>query len=292
MDEALRVAAVQANAGLIEDIERAYKRRAKRGTEVDALTLATRQAIRQTIEREISQAHIQEELQAVVDLREQTLTHAGIVLRELQLGKPFLQPYNGHLHQVGDAATAYLHILSLRLQTRTMTLGTHRFTTIAAQHHAILNLILIFLHHLEEAVDTGLFLLLTIRRQTVPQPVFLLLGEVVVRLEDGEIVGRSMLDEPVLPLTHLLSVPGNDAAVIDRQRRIGDDQTLIDADYAAKALTLRTGTHRRVEGEGLVGGLFESDAVGLEACTEIIAQTRWENHQAQLTLPFVEGGLG
>ena len=164
------------------------------------------------------------------------------MLRELQLGEPVLQADNGHLYEIRDASSVDFHILSLWFQTRAVTGRTGGLSTIARQHHTILNLVLILFHHLEESVNTGFLLGAAVRGQTVPQPVFLLLGQVVIRFEDREVVVGRMTDEPVLPFAHLLAVPANHATIIDRQTCVGDDQMLVDTHHLAKALALRTGT--------------------------------------------------
>ena len=171
---------------------------------------------------------------------------------QLQTIEPLLQSHDGHLYQVADASASNLHVVGFRLQARTMTLRTCGLTPVAGQHHAVLYLVLILLHHLEELVDTRLFLLALIRGQSVPQPVFLPLRQVHVGFEDGEIVVSGIPAEPVFPFSHLLSVPAHHAAVIDAQRRVGDHQLLVNTHNLAKALTLRTGSCWRVKREHLV----------------------------------------
>ena len=48
----------------------------------------------------------------------------------------------------------------------------------------------------------------------MPQPVFLLLRQVHIGFEDGEVVDGGMTDKPLLPLLHLLTVPAHHATVI------------------------------------------------------------------------------
>ena len=88
LDEPLRVATMQADAGLVEDIEAANETAAKRGCKVDALTLATRQAVRWAIKRQVAQADVQEVLQAVLDFREDALRNLLFVLAQLEALHP------------------------------------------------------------------------------------------------------------------------------------------------------------------------------------------------------------
>ena len=291
MYEAVGVAAVQAYAGLVEDVERPHEAAAERGTEVDALALAAGEGVRHAVQREVAQTHVEQELQAAGNLGEQAARHTQLVVAQLQLPEPLLQTGDGHLYQVGDAATVYLHIVGLGLQARAVAYRTGGLAPVTTQHHAVLYLVLVLLHHLEEGVDAGFLLQTAVAGQTVPQPVLLLLRQRVVRLEDREVVLGGMLYEPVFPLAHLLAVPGHHAAVVDGERGIGDDQVLIDADNLAEALAFRTGAHGRIEREHLVGRLLEGDAVGLEARAEIIAQPGRQHHEPQLAVSFEEGRL-
>ena len=124
-----------------------------------------------------------------------------------------------------------------------MTDGTVGLTPVTTQHHTVLDLVLVLLEHLEERVDTRTLLLPLVRRESMPQPVFLLLCQVHVRLENGEVIQGCMPAEPVLPFFHLLSVPTNHTTVIDRESRVGDDQLFVDADDSSEALTLWTGPY-------------------------------------------------
>ena len=49
MDEAIGITRVESDAGLIEDVEGAYEGASETCTEVDALALATRECIRETV---------------------------------------------------------------------------------------------------------------------------------------------------------------------------------------------------------------------------------------------------
>ena len=265
MDQSVGIARMQAYRRLVEDIQRAHKTASQRGAEVDALALTTTERVRETVEGEIAQTYIQQELDARADLRQQAFGHLRIMVVELQVVEPCLQSDHGHLHQVGDAVAVDLHIFCLGLQSGAVTDGTGGLATIPGHHHPILYLVLVVLHHFEELVDTGLLFLAFVRGQPVPEPVFLLARQVHVGLEDGKVVLSRMPAEPLLPLLHLLTVPAHHAPVVHAEGGIGNYQSLVDADHTAKALTLRTGTCRGVEGEEDIRRLLEGDAVGLEA---------------------------
>ena len=86
-------------------------------------------------------------------------------------------------------------------------------------------------------------------------------------------------------------MPADHTTVVDAQRGVGNDQPFVDADHTAKTLTLGTCPCWRVERKENIRRLFESDAVGLEALREIIADIRGQEHQPQFAVAFEEGGL-
>ena len=209
---------------------------------------------------------------------------------EFQFVEPFLESYDWHLNQVRNTPPSDLHILGFWLQTGTVTFRTVRLTSIARQHHTILDLILILLQHLEELIDARFLLRTFIRRQPVPKPVFLTLGKIHIGFEDGEVVVSCVTDEPLLPFLHLFPVPADDTAIVDGECRIGDYQFLVDADDSAEALTFWTGSSGRIEGEHLVAGFFKRHPVGLEVHREIVEDS-WREQQTQFSMPLEEGCL-
>ena len=64
----------------------------------------------------------------------------------------------------------------------------------------------------------------------------MLLRQLGVGGEDGEVVYLCPADEVFEPFAHLLSVPALDAAVIDAEGGVGDDEAFVDADNLAVAL--------------------------------------------------------
>ena len=63
-DEARCVAAVEADAGFVEDVERADEGAAQTCGKVDALAFAAAEAIAQAVECEVVEAYVAKELQA------------------------------------------------------------------------------------------------------------------------------------------------------------------------------------------------------------------------------------
>ena len=85
MDEAIGITRVESDTGLIEDVEGAYEGASETCTEVDALALATRECIRETVQCQITKSHIQKELQTIVNLRQKTFPHFCLMGLKLQV---------------------------------------------------------------------------------------------------------------------------------------------------------------------------------------------------------------
>ena len=165
---------------------------------------------------------------------------------------------------------------------------------VTALQHAILYLVLVFLDHVEEGVYGHLvvYVLAIVARQPVPQLVFLLLCELVVRLEYGEVALCGTAAELVLPYPHLIAVPAHHAAVVYTERRVGYDQFLVDAYHLAETLAFGACPDRRVEREHVVRRFFESHPVGFKLCREVVAYHRWQEHEPATAVAFVECCLG
>ena len=215
--------------------------------------------------------------------------------------EPALQFCDGQVHEVDDAASAYLHVAGLGAESCAVTLGAHGLAPIAGQHHAVLNLVLSLAQVLEEGVyrdeapllflgaQTALFGCERVGEGAVPEPVLLLTAQLEVGLVDGEAPFGIEADEPLLPFAHLLAAPAHHRPLVDRQRRVGDDQVFIDADDASESLALGAGSGRGVEGEQFVGGFLKGDAVGLEPHAERVQDAGRVEAEHHLAAPLVEG---
>ena len=175
-----------------------------------------------------------------------------------------------------------------------MAVGAYGLASESAQHHAVLNLILVFLHHSEELVDAHAVVRITVffRWQSVPEPVLLLLRQLVVRFEDREFVGFRPADEFLEPHAHLLATPAHHATVVEAQRSVGNHEFLVDADDASEALAGRAGAQRRIEGKHIVGRFLKLHAVSFESGREVIADVAWREDESAGAVALVEGGFG
>jgi len=83
-DQAVVVALVQADAGLVQHVHHAREAGADLRGQADALGLATRQRVRAAVQAQVVQAHIVEEAQPRGDLADDLVADVGLVALELQ----------------------------------------------------------------------------------------------------------------------------------------------------------------------------------------------------------------
>ncbi len=94
------------------------------------------------------------------------------------------------------------------------------------------------------------------------EEVLLLLGEVGPRLRRVDLVAVGHgLDDGFVPARHAAYRPRHERAVVDRQRRIGNDEVRVDLLLRAEAGAARARAVRRVEGEDARLQLGQRDAV-------------------------------
>ena len=85
LDQPVGVAAVQADGRLVEHVERADQTRAERGCQLDALRFAAGERRGEAIEREVFEADVVQEAQALLNFGEQNFGDGGLLRRELDL---------------------------------------------------------------------------------------------------------------------------------------------------------------------------------------------------------------
>jgi hypothetical protein len=81
LDETLAVARVEADGGLVQNVERADERGAEVGGELDALRLAARERRGEAVERQVIQTDIDEELQPAANLEQHLVGDGGLLGR-------------------------------------------------------------------------------------------------------------------------------------------------------------------------------------------------------------------
>ena len=79
VDEPVGVAGVQADGGLVEHVERADQTRAERGGELNALRFAAGERGGEAVEREVFEADLVQEVDALADLFEELVGDFGFL---------------------------------------------------------------------------------------------------------------------------------------------------------------------------------------------------------------------
>ena len=248
--------------GLIEDIKRTDQTTAERGGEIDPLTLAPGEGPRDAVEGQVPQSDVDEEPHPAAELIEQACANLHILLRQLESVQPVCQFAHRHLHKVADILASHLDIKRLFPQPSPLTVGTERPTPIARQHDPEVHLVLILSQEVKEVIDPP------DSSSAMPEEVFLLLRQLVVRSVKGKSLRFRLGHKALLPARHLGSVPALDTPLPDGEGLVGYHQILIDPHHHAEALAGRAGTDGAIEAKELVRRLLEDDPIRLETVTE------------------------
>ncbi len=153
VDEARGVAAVQADGGLVEHVERAHQPRAQRGGELDALRLAAGERGGQAVERQVFQANLVQELQPLADLAQHLLGNLRLLGRELDAVEEARRFFHRHGADFADVLAGDADVPRLGAQARAIARGAGGVTAISAEEDAHVQLVLLALQVGEEALD-------------------------------------------------------------------------------------------------------------------------------------------
>ena len=287
LHDAVHVARVQPDAGLIEHEHGVDQRGAQRGGEVDALHLAARQRAALPVEREVADAHVAQVLQAGADLFMDQLQrrvmraaqHPRVVTQaveeaaqavdaqlhqvvQAQPGQGFQllaapldavrhEALLGRQHRIGLGLAADAPQQRLELEPRAGAGGAFGVAAVLGQEHPDVHLVGLALQVLEKAVH-AVPLLVPVAvpvRRAVDHPVPLGLGELV---PGG--VARNAGVAGVLHQVVLALLPGGrlhrlDGAVAQGLALVRDHQPHVHADDATEAAAGLAGAEGGVERE-------------------------------------------
>src|SRR6185503_482717 len=112
------VALVQADRRLVEDVEHARQVRSDLRREADALSLAARQRRGAAAERQVADADVVEEPQAVANLAQDAAGDQRLAIRQLQAVEDLERFGDRQVHVLGDGASLHADRAALRLQPR------------------------------------------------------------------------------------------------------------------------------------------------------------------------------
>ena len=153
LDEAVVVAGVEADRGLVEDEERPDERGAEGRGQADALGLAAAQGEGHAVEGDVVEADLQEEAQAAADLLDELLGHLALERLELEAGEEGGGLADGHADDLADVEALDPDAQGPGVEPG---LGAGRagdVFPVAAEQDPDLDLVLLGLEPVEEALD-------------------------------------------------------------------------------------------------------------------------------------------
>ena len=261
VDEAPVVALMQADAGLVEDVEHADQRRADLGGQADALRLAAGQRRGGAAEREIAHADVGQEAQPLADLLDHTAADQAFGVGHgdrLEKGEGF---GDAHQRELVDVAPADRDGEARGLEPRAVahgarTLGHVLFDLLADEIGFGLGVAALEVG--EDAVELRLVvppatLVVAVAHldaigRALEEQVALLLGQVLPGRVGIDVVA---LDHGLEGVVHPAGrkAERQQGSLADRQRMVGHHQIGVDLLRGAEAVAGRTGAVRVVERE-------------------------------------------
>jgi len=172
---------MEADAWLVEDIERTDEVAAQRCGKVDALAFTSGKRRRKAVERKVLQPYVAEVFEPRADFSEQAFRHFRFVIVERQAVEPCFQVGNRHFHDVGNCFAVDFHVECFFPEPAAFAFRAGCFAAVAGKHHAVLYFVLVFLEHVEKVVDS-----VDRRSVSVPKKVFFFVGQLIVGAMDGE----------------------------------------------------------------------------------------------------------
>ena len=126
IDQADIIALVQSDTRLIQDIEHIDQLATYLGSQTDTLALSTGKACRRTVQREVIQSHIEQELQTRTDLFQYLGSNLYLFLVELRFHsvQPFIQFGDIHSRQFGNILAGNPVMQRFLVETLAVAFGT------------------------------------------------------------------------------------------------------------------------------------------------------------------------
>src|SRR3569623_1143982 len=275
-DEALVVALVETDRGLVEHVQHARQLAAELRREPDPLRLAAGARAGAAVEREVVEADVEQDRQPVLDLLQDLARDLEARAGELHRRDELVRVLHGHPGDLGDRTLVDVHRARLRAQARAFADrardGPEELLVVLLRAIAR-RLAVAALELRQDALEPHRPLAGRVPAfpldvhpfvtRAVHQHVALLLAELVPRLVEIDLERlRERVDDvrgPAAVLRDRLA-PHRDRALADRPRRIGDDEIRIRGEPLAEPVALDAHAERRVEREALRRQLGEADA--------------------------------
>ena len=277
-DEALVVALVQADGGLVEDVEHAHESRADLGGQADALRLAAGEGAGRAGEGEVVQAHVEQEAQAGADLPQHLVGDRGLPHPELEALVEGERVADRHLADLGDGLPADGHGEHLGAQARALARGAGHLAhelLVALLGPVGLGVAVATLEEVHDALEARgvgalaaeavAVLHVDLEVLAVQQRLLRALGQRAPGgvHREGELLGEAGHD--LLVVVGGAHGPRGDRAVCEGEVLVGDHQLGIDLEPLPQARALGAGAVGGVEGEGARLDVVDREGVVVRA---------------------------
>src|SRR5882757_8063697 len=153
VDQALRVARVEADGRLVENVKRADEMRAERGGELDALGFAAGEGGGETVEGEVVEADFVEELEAAANFFEDFVGDGFLHFGKLQRREKDTRFLDGEFADFGNRFVCNANGAGFGAKARATAIGAGGVTTITAQENADVEFIFFAFEPREKTFD-------------------------------------------------------------------------------------------------------------------------------------------
>ena len=258
--QAVIVALMQADGGLVENVHHAHQARADLAGQADALGLAAREGVGAATERQIVQAHVDQKAQPVLQFLENLLRDRCAIALQRQRLKVACGIGDRHCRDARQIHVVDVHTARGWFQARALTIRTWLRAQEAGEifaHHARFSLVVAPLHVGQNAFE-GVATRDGVTAIVQEVKVDLFLAAAVqhrVAMRGGEVAQGRVHFEPVvtgqgaqhLEIIEIAPVPAANGAFGQAQGVIGDDAFLVEELLQAQAVAAGAGTRRVVE---------------------------------------------
>ncbi len=275
VDQLVVVALVQADRGLVEDVEDADELAPDLGREAEPLRLAAGQGRRGAVEVEVADADVVEEGQALADLLEDAVADQVLGRRQVERVHELERARDGQARELVDVELADGDGQHLRLQARALADGARAEAHVLLDPLPLRGRVGLAVAALEarddplerehvrapaaHAVAVGDVDALAVG--AVEEPVLLLLGQLAPGRVEVDLVALGDGLDDGLVVARVADRPRDERPLADRERRVRDEQVRVDLLLRPEAGAARARAVRAVEGEDPRLQLRERDAV-------------------------------
>src|ERR1700678_729961 len=149
-DQAVRVARMQPNRGLIKNVERADEARTERGGELDTLRFAAGKRGGEPIERKIIESDFIEKAQTLLDFFEDFFGDGRFEFGEFQAVEKWPRFFYGHLADFGDGTSGDFYGPGFGAQPSAMAIGAGGVAAVTAKENANVQFVFLAFEPIEE----------------------------------------------------------------------------------------------------------------------------------------------